>query len=86
MRSLTCGPARSRRSRSRPAMDSISFGWNAASKAASCLSRSVQQRIAEYLRERSTRIATAQYLAVLASRAAVEGVELPMPSELGAMQ
>lgn len=45
----------------------------------------VQDRIAIYLRERSTRQATAQYLALLAARTVIEGVELPAPSELGVM-
>ncbi len=43
----------------------------------------VRERIADYLRERSSRLATAQYLALLASRAGVEGVSLPQASELG---
>lgn len=45
----------------------------------------VAMRIATYLRERSKRIATAQYLSVLASQSRVEGVELPIPSDVGAM-
>lgn len=45
----------------------------------------VAPRVAEYLAERSRRIATAQYLAVLAARTGVEGVELPSPGDVGAM-
>ena len=44
----------------------------------------VLNRIADYLRERSRRLATAQYLAILAARTGVDGVELPAPGELGA--
>ena len=45
----------------------------------------VHERIADYLRERSGRQATAQYLALLAARTVVEGVDLPTPAEVGAM-
>jgi peptidyl-prolyl cis-trans isomerase C len=45
----------------------------------------VQERIATYLHERSTRQATAQFLALLAARTAIEGVDLPTPSEFGVM-
>lgn len=44
----------------------------------------VHGRIADYLQERSCRQATAQYLALLAARTGVEGVELPTPSDVGA--
>lgn len=42
----------------------------------------VQERIAAYLAERSQRLAIAQYVARLAARAAVTGVELTSPNEL----
>jgi peptidyl-prolyl cis-trans isomerase C len=45
----------------------------------------VQERIASYLDERATRLATAQYLALIASRSRIEGVDLPMPSDVGAL-
>jgi peptidyl-prolyl cis-trans isomerase C len=45
----------------------------------------VHRRIADYLAERSRRRATAQYLALLAARIGVEGVELPTPGDMGAM-
>lgn len=45
----------------------------------------VAEGIANYLRERSIRLATAQYLAVLALRSEVEGVPLPIPANLGAV-
>jgi peptidyl-prolyl cis-trans isomerase C len=37
----------------------------------------VAARIADYLRERVERVAVAQYVARLASRAAIEGIALP---------
>jgi peptidyl-prolyl cis-trans isomerase C len=42
----------------------------------------VQERIAAYLKERSQRLAIAQYFARLAFRATLTGVDLPMPSDL----
>ena len=42
----------------------------------------VQQRIADYLVERAQRTAIAQFVARLAARAAVIGVELPTPADL----
>jgi peptidyl-prolyl cis-trans isomerase C len=42
----------------------------------------VQQRIETYLSERSRRIAVAQFIALLAARAELAGVELPGPSDL----
>lgn len=45
----------------------------------------VHRRIAEYLHERSRRQATAQYLAFLATRTGVEGVDLPKPGDVGAI-
>jgi peptidyl-prolyl cis-trans isomerase C len=42
----------------------------------------VHERIAAYLAERSQRLAIAQYVARLAARAAVTGVELTSPNEL----
>lgn len=43
----------------------------------------VAERIATYLHERSSRMATAQYLAILAANAGVEGVALPSPGDVG---
>ncbi len=45
----------------------------------------VKERIATYLTERSTRIATAHYLAVLASCTEIIGIDMPTPADLGAM-
>ncbi len=45
----------------------------------------VRERIAAYLTERIARLATAQYLALLASRTGIEGVELPTPADLGVL-
>ena len=45
----------------------------------------VHARIADYLAERSQRLAIAQYVARLASRAQVNGVELARPDELRVM-
>ena len=42
----------------------------------------VHERIAEYLVERSRRMAIAQYVARLASRAQLSGVDLPTPASL----
>jgi peptidyl-prolyl cis-trans isomerase C len=42
----------------------------------------VQARIAAYLEERSQRLAIAQYVARLASRATLTGVDLPTPGDL----
>lgn len=43
----------------------------------------VHDRIASYLAERSQRQGTAQYLARLAASAAIEGVEMPKPEDVG---
>jgi peptidyl-prolyl cis-trans isomerase C len=45
----------------------------------------VRDRIAAYIGERSRRQATAQYLALLASRARIEGAQLPTPADVGAI-
>jgi peptidyl-prolyl cis-trans isomerase C len=42
----------------------------------------VQDRVAEYLTERSRRLGIAQYVARLASVAQVSGIDLPMPASL----
>jgi peptidyl-prolyl cis-trans isomerase C len=45
----------------------------------------VRERIAAYLNERATRLATAQYLALLASQTSIEGIDLPTPFDVGAL-
>jgi peptidyl-prolyl cis-trans isomerase C len=42
----------------------------------------MRERIAEYLVERSHRTALAQFIARLAARAAIRGVDLPTPADL----
>jgi peptidyl-prolyl cis-trans isomerase C len=42
----------------------------------------VARRIAAYLSERSQRAATAQYIARLASRATINGIEMPTATDL----
>ncbi|HXF54407.1 MAG TPA: peptidylprolyl isomerase [Hyphomicrobiaceae bacterium] len=42
----------------------------------------VRERIAQYLEERSRRLAVAQYIARLASRAQIGGIDLPTPAAL----
>jgi len=41
-----------------------------------------RERIAEYLTERAERMALAQFLARLAARAGITGVDLPSPTDL----
>jgi hypothetical protein len=42
----------------------------------------VRERIAEYLAERSHRTALAQFVARLAARAQITGIDLPTPTDL----